>query len=100
LQLDPNHSDALAAKGGLYRQLPWLLGGSLEKAEGCLTRSIEINPNAVSARTELAATYRDMGEPERGVPLLEKAIQVAEHEGKYRQLAEAQALLREIKPQP
>ena len=100
LQLDPNHSDALAAKGGLYRQLPWLLGGSLEKAEGYLTRSIEINPNAVSARIELAATYRDMGEPERGVPLLDKAIQVAEHDGKYRQLAEARALWRELKPQP
>jgi tetratricopeptide (TPR) repeat protein len=100
LQLDPNHSDALAAKGGLYRQLPWLLGGSSEKAEGYLTRSIEINPNAVSARIELAATYRDMGEPERGVPLLDKAIQVAEHDGKYRQLAEARALWRELKPQP
>ena len=28
LELDPNHADALASKGGLYRQLPWVLGGN------------------------------------------------------------------------
>jgi tetratricopeptide (TPR) repeat protein len=98
LELNPNHVDALISKGGLYRQLPWLLGGSLKKAEACLTRAIELDANAVGGRIELAATYRDMGEPERGVPLLEKAIQVAQQVGKFRQLAEARALLDEIRP--
>jgi tetratricopeptide (TPR) repeat protein len=98
LELNPNHVDALISKGGLYRQLPWLLGGSLKKAEACLTRAIELDANAVGGRIELAATYRDMGEPERGVPLLEKAIQVAQQVGKFRQLAEARALLHEIRP--
>lgn len=93
LELDPNHSDALAAKGGLYRQLPRLLGGNLTKAESCLTRSIEVDPNAVGARIELAQTYRDMGEPERGLPLLQTAAQIAERMGKFRQLAEARSLL-------
>jgi len=98
LELDPNHSDALAAKGGLYRQLPRLLGGSLTKAEECLTRSIDLDPNAVGARIELAETYRDMGEPARGVPLLKKAAEVAERVGKFRQLYEARGLLRELDP--
>jgi len=93
LQLNPNHVDALISKGGLYRQLPWVLGGSLQKAEACLTRAIELDPNAVGGRIELAATYRDMGQPDRGVPLLEQAIQVAQQVGKFRQLAEARALL-------
>ena len=96
LELNPNHADALAAKGGLYRQLPRLLGGSLSKAEQCLARAIEIDPNAVGARIELAQTYSDMGEPERGVPLLRQAAEVAERVGKYRQLAQARSLLQEL----
>jgi tetratricopeptide (TPR) repeat protein len=96
LELNPNHSDALTAKGGLYRQLPRILGGSLTVAETCLTKAIELNPDAVSARIELAATYRDMGQPERGLPLLEKAATVAERQGKQRQLREARDLMREL----
>jgi len=96
LQLNPNHADALAAKGGLYRQLPWVLGGSLSLAERCLTKAIEIDPEAVGARIELAATYRDMGYPERSVPLLEKAVSIAERQGKRRQLSEARSLMHEL----
>lgn len=98
LELDPNHSDALAAKGGLYRQLPWALGGSLSLAETCLTKAIAVDPNAVSARIELAATYRDMGKPERSRPLLETAVEIAERAGKRRQQHEAEALMKELKP--
>lgn len=97
LELNPNHADALAAKGGLYRQLPWVLGGSLRVAEDCLQRAIAIDPEAVGARIELAATYRDKGEPERSVPLLHKAVAIAEAQGKQRQAREARALLGELR---
>lgn len=93
LELNPNHADALAAKGGLYRQLPTVLGGSLTKAETYLTRAIALDPNAVGARIELAETYREMGDPQRGVPLLQKAGEVAEQQSKYRQLGEVRRLL-------
>lgn len=96
LELEPNHADALAAKGGLYRQLPWALGGSLSIAEDCLRRAIALDPQAVGARIELAATYRDKGEPERSLPLLHRAVQIAEAQGKQRQAREARALLGEI----
>lgn len=96
LELNPNHADALAAKGGLYRQLPWVLGGSLAVAEHCLTKAIKIDPDAVSARIELAETYRDMGQPERGLPLLRTAAAIAERQGKHRQLREARDLLRAL----
>jgi tetratricopeptide (TPR) repeat protein len=98
LELNPDHTDALAAKGGMYRQLPWVLGGSLEKAEACLRRVIELDPTAVAARMELAETYREMGQPDRGVPLLEKAASIAKGEGKHRQLARVRDLLREMTP--
>src|SRR5262249_46270984 len=74
LELNPNHSDALAARGGMYRQLPTLMGGNLKKAERDLQRSIELDPEATGARIELARTYRDMGENDKVVPLLEQAI--------------------------
>jgi len=97
VEIDPNHADALAAKGGLYRQLPWALGGSLSLAESCLTKAIAIDPDAVSARIELAATYRDMGQPERSRPLLESAVAIAERVGKRRQRQEAEALMKELR---
>ncbi len=96
LELDPDHYNALAAQGGLYRQLPWMLGGNLAKAETCLTKAIASNPNAVGARIELAETYRDMGYPGRGLPLLQKAASIAEQQGKYRQLARARMLMEEL----
>lgn len=96
LALNPNHADALAAKGGLYRQLPWALGGSLTLAESYLTKAISLNPEAVSARIELGATYKEMGQPERSLPLLQKAAAIAERQGKQRQLREARALLQEL----
>jgi tetratricopeptide (TPR) repeat protein len=99
LEIDPNHADALASKGGLYRQLPRLLGGSDQKAERCLTRAIELDPSAVGARVELAQLYRDRGETQRGIPLLKRAAEVAERDGKFRQLTEAQDLLREFTAQ-
>lgn len=96
LELNPDHYDALAARGGLYRQLPWVLGGNLDKAEATLRRAIDLNPNAVGARIELARTYCDKGDPERGKPLLETAAQIAEREGKQRQLLEARLLLQQL----
>ncbi|MFQ5664831.1 MAG: tetratricopeptide repeat protein [Candidatus Binatia bacterium] len=96
LELNPNHVDALAARGGMYRQLPWLLGGDLNKAARYLSRAVALDPQAVGARIELAEAYRDMGHPERSVPLLEKAARLAQNMGKARQLAQARGLLRAL----
>ncbi len=92
LELDPEHPGGLAAKGGLYRQLPWALGGDLAKAEDYLKRAIEQDPNAIGARIELAATYRDMGHTERCSALLDEAIALAEKQGKSHRKAEAEAV--------
>jgi len=96
LELDPNHPNALAAKGGLYRQLPWALGGDLEKAEIFLKRAIDSNPKAIGARLELAQTYRDMGQPEKCEPLIEAAARLAKELGKQHQYEEATRLKAEI----
>jgi tetratricopeptide (TPR) repeat protein len=99
LEIDPHHANALAAKGGLYRQLPWALGGDLDKAESYLTRAIEADPEAIGARIELAATYRDKGQTERCRPLLNEAVAIAEGQGKQRRVREANQLLAELSEQ-
>jgi len=96
LQIDPNYADALAARGGLYRQLPWMLGGNLDKAEADLVRAVELNPVAVGARIELARTYRDKGTPERGRSLLEEAVRLADEQHRPRESAEARRLLHDL----
>lgn len=96
LALNPNHVDGLAARGAIYRQLPSMLGGSLEKAADYLGRAVALDSDALGSRIELAEVYRDMGRPERGVPLLEQAMQVAERKGKHRQMQEARELLSQL----
>jgi hypothetical protein len=81
----------------MYRQLPWALGGSNQKASEYLSRSVELDyENACGARIELAELYRDQGQPERSIPLLQKAVEVAKRDRKSEKLARAQALLEEL----
>jgi tetratricopeptide (TPR) repeat protein len=96
LQLNPDHSDALAARGGMYRQLPGLFGGSLKKAEADLKRSIELDPEATGARIELARVYHEMGQDDKALPLLEQALFWAEKLNKPRRVQEAQKAISEF----
>ncbi len=93
LELNPNHADALAAKGRMLRRLPRVLGGNLPEAAGYLQRAIDLDPSVVGARIELAAIYRDLGHPELGIPYLENAAEVARRAGKFDRLAEIQSQL-------
>jgi tetratricopeptide (TPR) repeat protein len=97
LELNPQHPDALAGKGRMYRQLPRLLGGNLEKAADYLSRAADLDPTDASMRIDLARTYRDLGRPERSIPLLDQAVQLATSQGKNDELAEAQHLLAELR---
>jgi tetratricopeptide (TPR) repeat protein len=96
LELNPDHSDALAARGGMYRQLPRLMGGNLRKAEQDLKRSIELDPKATGARIELARTYKELGQDDKILPLLQEALVWAEKLNKPRRVREAQQALAEI----
>lgn len=96
LELNPNQPDALTAKGGLLRQLPRLLGGNLDEAADYLRHAVALDPDNVGARLELARTYRDLGQPERGVPLVEAAARIAERRGRERKAVEARTLLQEL----
>jgi tetratricopeptide (TPR) repeat protein len=100
LELDPNYADALAAKGGLYLQLPRFLGGDGVKAEALLVRAIELDPAAVGARLELADRYLGLGRREEARDLTRTALRLATEQGKPQFAHRATKLLEKIGPPP
>ena len=54
IELDPAHAQALQMMGGLYAELPWLLGGSEKEAESYLRRAIEADGRYTNAHLILA----------------------------------------------
>jgi hypothetical protein len=53
LRLEPNHAEALAAKGALLLRLPRLLGGDSLEAERWLRRARAVEPTNATARAYL-----------------------------------------------
>ena len=54
IELDPAHAQALQMMGGLYAELPWLLGGNEREAESYLRRAIEADERYTNAHLILA----------------------------------------------
>ncbi len=54
LAIDPTHPQALQMMGGLYAELPWVLGGSDAEAESYLRRAIEVDGRYTNAHLILA----------------------------------------------
>jgi tetratricopeptide (TPR) repeat protein len=100
LELNPDHPDALAAKGALYLQLPRFLGGDVAKAEPLLVRAIELDPIGVGARLELADCYQLQRRPDAARDLATTARRLAIEQGKAHFERRADALLEELGPTP
>jgi tetratricopeptide (TPR) repeat protein len=97
LELDPQHTDALAAKGTLLLRLPRLFGGDAQKGEAMLREVIERDPNAVSSRLTLAKTCEARGERAEALAFASRALQIARDQGRADKIAEAQATLAELR---
>jgi hypothetical protein len=96
IELDPHHSDALAAKGTLLVRLPRLLGGDAVKGEAMLRQVVQLDPNAFSTRLTLAKTCDARGDRDEAVALANRALQIARAQGRADKIAEAQATLAEL----
>jgi tetratricopeptide (TPR) repeat protein len=97
LALDPQHTDALAAKGTLLLRLPRLLGGNAEKGEAMLREVLQLDPNAVATRLTLAKTCEARGERAEAMAFATRALQIAREQGRADKIAEAQATLAELR---
>jgi tetratricopeptide (TPR) repeat protein len=97
LELNPQYTDALAAKGTFLIRLPRLLGGDAQKGEAMLRQVIRMDPNAVSSRLMLAKTCEARGEREEALSFATRALQIAREQGRADKIAEAQATLSELR---
>lgn len=60
LKLNPKNVDALILSGGIFANVPRLMGGDRAKAEALFKRALELDPHKTSGRIELAELYMDM----------------------------------------
>ena len=97
LELNPHHTDAMAAKGTLLVRLPRLLGGDTQKGEALLREAIREDPNAFSSRLTLAKTCEARGERAEAMAFATRALQIAREQGRADKVAEAQATLAELR---
>ena len=97
LELDPNHVDAMAAKGTLLVRLPRLLGGNSVKGEAMLRQVLVRDPNAFTTRLALANLCEARGDREEALAFATRALQIAREQGRADKVAEAQAAIAELR---
>lgn len=73
-KLAPNSSIVLAAIGDMYRQLPWIAGGSMKKSNEYLEKAVKVDPHATLAKFDLAITLLEDGKKEMAKELLTEVI--------------------------
>jgi tetratricopeptide (TPR) repeat protein len=97
LALDPGNTDALSSKGQLLVRLPRLLGGDVDKGEQMLRQVVQKDPTAFSSRLALARTCEARGNREEALAFTTRALQIARDQGRADKIAEAQAILAELR---
>jgi len=97
LELDPNHVDAMAAKGTLLVRLPRLHGGDSVKGEAMLRQVLLRDPNAFTTRLALANVCEARGDRQEALAFAARALQIAREQGRADKVAEAQAALAELR---
>ncbi|MFQ5779858.1 MAG: tetratricopeptide repeat protein [Nitrospiria bacterium] len=74
---DPQNEIAHLILGILYRKLPTLFGGSLQKSIKALNQAVRANPHRTTPYLELARSYLEKGEREAARRSLERLLAIA-----------------------
>ena len=96
LELNPDYTEAQAAKGILLIRLPRMLGGDPKRGETLLRHVLQKDPNAVESRLMLAKTCESRGDRDEALAFATRALQIAREQGRADKVAEAQATLAEL----
>lgn len=96
LRLNPDHADALAARGGMLMKLPRLMGGNTTKGIEHLERAVEINPNGAGTRLELAEAYEIVGRDAEALRAGREALAIAEQKKEPEKIERAEAFVAEL----
>jgi tetratricopeptide (TPR) repeat protein len=96
LRLDPNHANALAARGGMMMKLPRLLGGNQQEGLRYLERAVELDQNAVGKRLELAEAYEIVGRKPEALAMAQEALEWAKRNDEPKKAARCERLIAEL----
>ncbi|MFO0705376.1 MAG: hypothetical protein U0412_00850 [Nitrospira sp.] len=97
LELNPDHLDAISARGTLLVRLPALLGGDADKGEQLLRHVIKYVPDAVNARISLAKSYCRRGRHQDAVTLASEALDLAKSQQRDDFIPEAAAVVAQLR---
>ncbi len=70
----PGNPFVLDAIGDMYRQLPWIAGGSMSKAREYLEKAVQADPNFTLGRLDLAITLLEDGQKDKARVLLNEVV--------------------------
>ena len=73
-KLSPDNPFILDAIGDMYRQLPWIAGGSMSKSKTYLERSVKADPDYTLAKLDLAITLLEDGKKDQAKTLLTEVV--------------------------
>ncbi|BFU95045.1 MAG: conserved protein of unknown function [Nitrospira sp.] len=96
LELEPDHLDALSARGTFLVRLPVMLGGNPDTGEQLLRRVIASEPQAVNARLSLAKSYCARGRHNEAVVLAAEALVLAEAQHRDDFIPEAKRVVAQL----
>ena len=97
LRLDPNHANALAARGGMLMKLPRLFGGNTTKGVEYLERAVSLDDTAVGKRLELAEAYNIVGRPSDASTTAQDALATAQKMNDPERVATCERFITELK---
>jgi predicted Zn-dependent protease len=58
----------------MYRQLPWMAGGSMKKSKEYFEKAVKADPHATFAKFDLAITLLEEGNKEQAKKLLTEVV--------------------------
>lgn len=96
LELAPDYGDALFGKGSLLLETPRVLGGDPAEGERMLRRAIEVEPDYLDPRVELAEALLARGARSDAREQARQALAIAERTQDAADVAEVRALLAKI----
>jgi tetratricopeptide (TPR) repeat protein len=97
LELDPEHLDAMSAKGTFLVRLPVLFGGNPEEGERLLRNVIQRDPEAVNARLSLARSVSARGNYTEAMSLATEALSFARSGNRLDFIPEAETIIEAVR---
>jgi len=97
LEIEPDHLDALSAKGTFLVRLPSVLGGDRGKGETLLRYVLLKEPQSINARLSLARSYCANGRHSEALSLASEALDLAQAQQQFDFVHEATKVVAQLR---